>query len=103
MSDQLGVVIVRLKARIGAQEDRLRTNWKNSSKPPSSDGPSAGGGNCAVRQRSERRRGAQPGPKGHFGPCRRQNQDFFLQYLISAGTAWIPKTRPPSLLPQPVS
>lgn len=37
--DQLGAVIVQLQARIEALEERLRTSSKNSSKPPSSDGP----------------------------------------------------------------
>ena len=45
-------------------QERLKLDSKNSSKPPSSDGP--GSGNRAQRRASERKRGAQKGHKGSF-------------------------------------
>lgn len=44
-------------------QERVNLNSRNSSKPPSSDGP--GGANRAQRRASQRKRGAQPGHKGH--------------------------------------
>jgi transposase len=44
-------------------QERLKLDSKNSSKPPSSDGPGRGG-NRAQRRASERARGAQKGHKG---------------------------------------
>ena len=44
-------------------QGRLKLDSKNSSKPPSSDGPDRGG-NRMQRQASERKPGAQKGHKG---------------------------------------
>lgn len=63
--DRMGQQLAQLQAQVAALEERLRLNSKNSSKPPSSDGPGSGG-NRAQRRSSERRRGAQKGHKGHF-------------------------------------
>ena len=46
-------------------QERLKLDSKNSSKPPSSDGPGSGG-NRAQRRASERKRGAQKGHKGSY-------------------------------------
>ena len=46
-----------------ALEERVNLDSNNSSKPPSSNGP--GQMNRAQRRASERKRGAQPGHKGH--------------------------------------
>lgn len=56
-------LLCELKARLMVLEERVNLNSNNSSKPPSSDGP--GRGNRAQRRTSERKRGAQPGHKGH--------------------------------------
>ena len=45
-------------------KERLKLDSRNSSKPPSSDGP--GGGNRAQRRASARKRGAQKGHPGAF-------------------------------------
>jgi len=52
-----------LQAQVTVLEERVNLDSKNSSKPPSSDGP--GRGNRAQRRASQRQRGAQPGHKGH--------------------------------------
>lgn len=57
-------VITQLIERVRLLEERVSLNSRNSSKPPSSDGPGSGG-NRAQRRASERKRGAQPGHKGH--------------------------------------
>jgi transposase len=57
------VVITELMERVRLLEERVNLNSRNSSKPPSSDGP--GGGNRATRRASQRKRGGQPGHKGH--------------------------------------
>ena len=44
-------------------EERVNLDSNNSSKPPSSNGP--GSMNRAQRRASQRKRGAQPGHKGH--------------------------------------
>ena len=56
-------VITELMQRVRLLEERVNLNSRNSSKPPSSDGP--GSGNRAQRRASQRKRGAQPGHKGH--------------------------------------
>lgn len=56
-------MITELMERVRLLEERVNLNSRNSSKPPSSDGP--GGGNRATRRASQRKRGAQPGHKGH--------------------------------------
>ena len=45
-------------------QERLKVDSRNSSKPPSSDGP--GGGNRAQRRASQRKRGAQKGHPGAY-------------------------------------
>ncbi|MBK6770255.1 MAG: IS66 family transposase [Ardenticatenales bacterium] len=58
--------IVRLEAKVSALEERLGQNSGNTSKPPSSDGPGAGGGEKRGRGRPRKiGRGGQPGHKGH--------------------------------------
>ena len=56
-------VIAQLIERVKLLEERIRLDSSNSSKPPSSDGP--GRPNRAQRRASQRKRGAQPGHKGH--------------------------------------
>jgi transposase len=56
-------VIAQLLQRVKLLEERVNLDSSNSSKPPSSDGP--GKGNRAQRRASARKRGAQPGHKGH--------------------------------------
>lgn len=58
-AEQLAV----LQAQVRLLQERVNLNSRNSSKPPSSDGP--GSGNRAARRASQRKRGAQPGHKGH--------------------------------------
>lgn len=55
-------VISLLMERVKVLEERVHLDSKNSSKPPSSDGPASG--NRARRRASQRKRGAQPGHKG---------------------------------------
>ena len=122
---RLSAQVDGLQAQLAVLQERLKLDSKNSSKPPSSDGPSSG--NRAQRRASERKRGAQKGHKGSFralvlkrkisGPtrsrrahefiargfsahetCRRQGRDLW-DYLHHAVVAWIDKTLPPSLLP----
>ena len=56
-------VITQLIERVRLLEERVNLDSNNSSKPPSSNGP--GKLNRAQRRASGRRRGAQPGHKGH--------------------------------------
>jgi len=56
-------VIALLIERVKLLEERVKLDSSNSSKPPSSDGP--GKLNRAQRRASSRKRGAQPGHKGH--------------------------------------
>jgi len=58
--------IAELRARTEQLEARLRQNSQNSSKPPSSDPPSAPA--RYGRKKSKRRRGGQEGHAGHFRP-----------------------------------
>ena len=61
--DRLWQVIDQLQTRVAELEERLRLNSRNSSKPPSSDGPfvqRVGG----TTGESGRRRGGQPGHQG---------------------------------------
>ncbi len=62
--DECHSVIALLIERVRLLEERVRLDSSNSSKPPSSDGP--GKPNRAQRRASERKRGAQPGHKGHL-------------------------------------
>ena len=56
-------LLSELQSQIAALQERINLDSKTSSKPPSSDGP--GRGNRAQRRASTRKRGAQPGHKGH--------------------------------------
>lgn len=56
-------VIALLIERVKLLEERVNLDSNNSSKPPSSNGP--GTLNRAQRRVSQRKRGAQPGHKGH--------------------------------------
>jgi transposase len=56
-------VIAQLLERVKLLEERISLDSSNSSKPPSSNGP--GSMNRAQRRASQRKRGAQPGHKGH--------------------------------------
>ena len=56
-------VIALLIERVKLLEERINLDSNNSSKPPSSNGP--GTPNRAQRRASDRKRGAQPGHKGH--------------------------------------
>ena len=58
--------LARQSELLAVLQERLKLDSRNSSKPPSSDGPGSDG-NRAQRRASERRRGAQ---KGHKGSCR---------------------------------
>ncbi len=62
--DQLGQELAKLREQVSALLDK-KLNSRNSSKPPSSDGPDSGG-NRAQRRASGRARGAQPGHKGTY-------------------------------------
>ena len=57
------LLLDELRARLLVLEERVNLDSNNSSKPPSSNGP--GQMNRAQRRASERKRGAQPGHKGH--------------------------------------
>ena len=61
---RLSAQVDGLQAQLAVLQERLKLDSKNSSKPPSSDGPSSG--NRAQRRASERKRGAQKGHKGSF-------------------------------------
>lgn len=63
--EQCHAVIEALSEKILRLQEQLRLNSRNSSKPPSSDGPGQGG-HRAARRASGRQRGAQPGHKGHY-------------------------------------
>jgi len=64
-AQQLRAVVARLEARVAELEARLGANSRNSSQPPSSDGPSAPP--RPARRRTGRRRGGQ---EGHVGTTR---------------------------------
>lgn len=63
--DALTLQIEQLREQMAAMQEQLKLNSRNSSKPPSSDGPARP--NRAQRRASERKRGAQ---KGHSGSDR---------------------------------
>lgn len=61
---QLQVNHVQVMQRLSELEERLKLNSRNSSKPPSSDGP--GTPPCAPRPKNGKRLGGQPGHPGSF-------------------------------------
>lgn len=62
--DAMAVRLAELEEKLAMLQERLKLDSKNSSKPPSSDGPSSG--NRAQRRASQRKRGAQAGHKGSY-------------------------------------
>ena len=62
--DALTLEVALLREQMTQLQERLKLDSRNSSKPPSSDGPA--GGNRAQRRASQRKRGAQQGHKGSF-------------------------------------
>lgn len=62
LQPEVQTFILLLQSRIASLEEKLRTNSRNSSKPPSSDPP---GTPHRRKSKSPRRRGAQKGHKGH--------------------------------------
>ncbi len=64
-----------LRKRIESLEERLGTDSGNSSQPPSQDGP-ASRARRPKKKRSGRKRGAQPGHKGHFRALEPEAADF---------------------------
>jgi transposase len=60
----LALEIGQLREQMIWLQERLKVDSRNSSKPPSSDGP--GSGNRAQRRASQRKRGAQKGRPGSF-------------------------------------
>ena len=70
--EQMGQELVQLREQVSALLDK-KLNSRNSSKPPSSDGPDSGG-NKAKRRASGRARGAQPGHKGTYRELLEESQ-----------------------------
>lgn len=65
--DTLGRELAQLREQVAWLQERMKLDSRNSSKPPSSDGPASGSGNRAQRRSSSgRTRGAQPGHKGTY-------------------------------------
>ena len=65
--DAMASRLVQLEHKLGELQERLKLSSRNSSRPPSSDGPGGpGAANRAQRRASERRRGAQKGHPGSF-------------------------------------
>ena len=62
--DTLAGEIALLQEQLALLQERVKLDSRNSSKPPSSDGP--GSGNRAQRRASLRRRGAQKGHPGSY-------------------------------------
>ncbi len=62
--DALAAELASLRDKVLVLQERLALDSRNSSKPPSSDGP--GRGNRAQRRASARKRGAQKGHPGAF-------------------------------------
>ena len=62
--DALTLEVTLLREQMTLLQERLKLDSRNSSKPPSSDGPASG--NRAQRRASQRKRGAQQGHRGSF-------------------------------------
>lgn len=65
--DSLASQLAALAEQVAVLQERVALNSRNSSKPPSSDGPGGSGMNRTQRRASARKRGAQ---KGHPGAWR---------------------------------
>lgn len=76
---QLAARLTQQEARISALEAQLKTNSKNSSKPPSSDPPFQ---SLVPKPKSEKKSGGQPGHKGH-GLSRVATPDHLQEHLPS--------------------
>jgi len=63
--EELIALVLSQAARIAALEERLGQNSRNSSKPPSSDGPGTAGEKRGRGRPRKVRRGGQPGHVGH--------------------------------------
>ncbi len=63
--DLLAQQVAALQEQVSLLSERVKLSSRNSSKPPSSDGP-ASGSNRATRRASQRKRGAQSGHPGSF-------------------------------------
>ena len=85
--DALATQIAQLTEQLPLVLERLSLNSRNSSKPPSSDGPGAGM-NRAQRRASERKRGAQ---KGHPGAWREMVPDGRVPGMWRRAS-WAPTT-----------
>src|SRR5574337_1536948 len=70
--DALAAELALLRGKVVVLEERLALDSRNSSKPPSSDGP--GRGNRAQRRASARKRGAQKGHPGAFRALRPERE-----------------------------
>ena len=62
--DTLSLELAQLREQVALLSERVKLDSRNSSKPPSCDGP--GSGNRAQRRASGRKRGAQKGHPGSF-------------------------------------
>ena len=84
--DSLVVQLDALREQVLLLQERVQLNSRNSSKPPSSDGPGAGGagGNRAQRRASERKRGAQV---GHKGSCRALLDEAQVDQIVNCQPA----------------
>jgi transposase len=81
LSAQVELLRQQLVARdelLAVLQERLKLDSKNSSKPPSSDGPGSGG-NRAQRRASGRTRGAQ---KGHKGTSRALLDESQVDHIV---------------------
>ncbi len=70
--DTLAQHIAVLQEQVALLQERVKLDSRNSSKPPSSDGPA--GGNRAQRRVSARKRGAQKGHPGSFRALLPENE-----------------------------
>ena len=91
-------LIEQLLARVQALEERVNLNSNNSSRPPSSNGPAHP--NRAQRRASQRKRGAQPGHKGHSRAMLDESEvdrliDCRPQAVCECGAAIQPDDGPP--------
>jgi transposase len=82
---------------MGLLQERLKLDSRNSSKPPSSDGPSSG--NRAKRRASQRKRGAQKGHPGSYRAVLAQTevtsvQDCVPSPMCECGGAVAPQGKP---------